>query len=121
MRAVEDRRGSRSCSSAPVIVGFGPPTGRDVTGVDVGDLVRSVTDCPYVGLAETFKIGFSMCLLRRALFSRAAVVSLGLMAVGSIAAPAAAAAGPVVCGASVTTNLVLGRDLLNCPGDGPRI
>jgi parallel beta-helix repeat protein len=61
-----------------------------------------------------------MCLLRRALFSRAAVVSLGLMVVGSIAAPAAAA-GPVVCGASVTRNLVLGRDLLNCPRDGLRI
>jgi parallel beta-helix repeat protein len=62
-----------------------------------------------------------MCLFRRVLFSRAAVVSLGLMAVGSIAAPGASAAGPVGCGGTVTANLVLDRDLLNCPGDGLRV
>jgi parallel beta-helix repeat protein len=43
------------------------------------------------------------------------------MAVGSIAAPGASAAGPVVCGGTVTANLVLDRDLLDCPGDGLRI
>src|SRR5512144_1237757 len=68
-----------------------------------------------------FRTRFPMCLFRWALFPRAAVVSLGLMAVGSIAAPGAFAVGPVVCGGTVTANLVLDRDLLNCPGDGLRI
>ena len=62
-----------------------------------------------------------MCLFRLALFSRAAVVSLGLMAVGSVAVPGASAAGPVRCGGTVTANLVLDRDLLDCSGDGLRI
>jgi parallel beta-helix repeat protein len=62
-----------------------------------------------------------MCLFRRVLSFWVAVVILGLMAAGSIAAPAASAAGPVVCAGTVTRDLVLDRDLLNCPGDGLRI